>query len=221
MGREQRQFIQFIAALTMLIDHIGMVFFPSVIGFRAIGRLSFPLFAFGIAEGVRYTHCFWRYFGRILLTAVLSQPIYMLLFGITQGNPLFMLAWGAAALYFFRQGKKAVAAVLLIGSYFADMSYGWYGVWTIFCFGLYAERKSLCFYGQLLLNILYGLKTRAWIQLLSLFSFGWEMACGGVFKKTAALFLLCVLSPASTGALGHQGRNLIVHFLPKLWYNFT
>ena len=59
MGREQRQFIQFIAALTMLIDHIGMVFFPSVIGFRAIGRLSFPLFAFGIAEGVRYTHRFW------------------------------------------------------------------------------------------------------------------------------------------------------------------
>ena len=163
MGREQRQFIQFIAALTMLIDHIGMVFFPSVIGFRAIGRHSLPQFAFGIAEGVRYTHCFWRYFGRILLTAVLSQPIYMLLFGITQGNPLFMLAWGAAALYFFRQRKKAVAAVLLIGSYFADMSYGWYGVWTIFCFGLYAERESLCFYGQLLLNILYGLKTRAWM----------------------------------------------------------
>ena len=50
MGREQRQFIQMIAALTMLIDHIGMVFFPSAIGFRAIGRLSFPLFAFGIAE---------------------------------------------------------------------------------------------------------------------------------------------------------------------------
>ena len=59
------------------------------------------------------------------------------------------------------------------------------------------------------------------IVSLFLWLFGWEMACGGVFKKTAALFLLCVLSPASTGALGHQGRNLIVHFLPKLWYNFT
>ena len=196
MGREQRQFIQFIAALTMLIDHIGMVFFPSFIGFRAIGRLSFPLFAFGIAEGVRYTHCFWRYFGRILLTAVLSQPIYMLLFGITQDNPLFMLAWGAAALYFFRQGKKAVAAVLLIGSYFADMSYGWYGVWTIFCFGLYAERESLCFYGQLLLNILYGLKTRAWIQLLSLFSFGfldgkWRVAAFS--KNCHAISFMCFI----------------------------
>lgn len=51
MGREQRQFIQFIAALTMLIDHIGMVFFPSVIGFRAIGRLSFPLFASVLPRG--------------------------------------------------------------------------------------------------------------------------------------------------------------------------
>ena len=121
----------------------------------------------------------------------------MLLFGITQGNPLFMLAWGAAALYFFRKGKRAVAAVLLIGSYFADMSYGWYGVWTIFCFGLYAERESLCFYGQLLLNILYGLKTRAWIQLLSLFSFGfldgkWRVAA---FSKKLPRYFFYVFYP--------------------------
>ena len=170
--REQRQWIQLTAALTMLIDHIGVVFFPTVLGFRAIGRLSFPLFAFGIAQGVLYTHDFWRYLGRILLTAMLSQPIYMLLFGIAEGNPLFMLAWGAAALYAWRQGKRAVAAVLLIGAGFADMSYGWYGVWTIFFFGRYERRRSFCFYGQLVLNLLYGWQTKAWIQVLSIFSFG-------------------------------------------------
>lgn len=171
MNREQRQFIQMAAALTMVIDHIGMLFFPASIGFRAIGRLSFPLFAFGISEGVACTHDFWRYFGRILLTAILSQPIYLLTFGLPQGNPLFMLAWGAAALYFWRQGKKGVAAVLLIASYWGKMSYGWYGVWTIFFFGFYRERESLCFYGQLALVLLYGWVTKAWIQLLSLFSF--------------------------------------------------
>ena len=133
--------------------------------------LSLPLFAFGIAEGVACTRSFWRYFGRILLTAILSQPIYMLVFGLSQGNPLFMLAWGAAALYFWQQGEKAVAAVLLIGSWWADMSYGWYGVWMIFFFGFYEKRESLCFYGQLLLNMLYGFATGAWIQALSLFSF--------------------------------------------------
>lgn len=171
MNREQRQFIQMAAALTMLIDHIGMIFFPDSIGFRAIGRLSFPLFAFGIGEGVACTHDFWRYFGRILLTAILSQPIYLLTFGLPQGNPLFTLAWGAVALYFWRQGKGAVATVLLIASYWGKMSYGWYGVWTIFIFGFYRERESLCFYGQLALVLLYGWVTKAWIQVLSLFSF--------------------------------------------------
>ena len=92
MSREQRQFIQCVAALTMLIDHIGAVFFPAVMGFRAIGRLSFPLFAFGIAQGVAYTSDFRKYFIRILIAAVISQPIYMKLFGMSQLNPLFMLA---------------------------------------------------------------------------------------------------------------------------------
>lgn len=172
MSREQRQFIQCVAALTMLIDHIGAVFFPAVIGFRAIGRLSFPLFAFGIAQGVTYTSDFRKYFLRILMAAAVSQPIYMKLFALTQLNPLFMLAWGALALYFWREEKKVFAGILLLGAYFADMSYGWYGVWTIFFFGFYGMKESLCFYGQVALNVLYGLTTGAWVQILSLFSFG-------------------------------------------------
>lgn len=172
MSREQRQFIQCVAALTMLIDHIGAVFFPEVIGFRAIGRLSFPLFAFGIAQGVAHTSDFRKYFLRILITAAVSQPIYMKLFALTQLNPLFMLAWGALALHFWKKEKKSFAGILLFGSVFSDMSYGWYGVWTIFFFGFYAAKESLCFYGQVILNVLYGLSTGAWIQILSLFSFG-------------------------------------------------
>ena len=172
MSREQRQFIQCVAALTMLMDHIGAVFFPAVIGFRAIGRLSFPLFAFGIAKGVTYTSDFRKYFLRILMAAAVSQPIYMKLFALTQLNPLFMLAWGALALYFWREEKKVFAGILLLGAHFADMSYGWYGVWTIFFFGFYGMKESLCFYGQVALNVLYGLTTGAWVQILSMFSFG-------------------------------------------------
>lgn len=171
MTREQRQFIQCVAALTMLIDHIGAVFFPTVIGFRAIGRLSFPLFAFGIAQGVTYTSDFRKYFARILIAAAFSQPIYMKLFGLVSLNPLFMLAWGALALHFWREEKKAFAGILLIGASFVDMSYGWYGVWTIFFFGFYGIKDSLCFYGQVILNVLYGLTKGAWLQILSLFAF--------------------------------------------------
>jgi len=171
MTREQRQFIQCVAAMTMLIDHIGAVFFPTVIGFRAIGRLSFPLFAFGIAQGVAYTSDFRKYILRILITAVLSQPIYLKVLDPGSLNPLFMLAWGALALHFRQKGKTGLTGILLIGSVFVDMSYSWYGVWTIFFFGFYAVKESLCFYGQVVLNVLYGLTTGAWVQILSLFSF--------------------------------------------------
>ena len=171
MTREQRQFIQWVAALTMLIDHIGMMFFPTVLGFRAIGRLSFPLFAFGIAQGVVYTSDFRKYFLRILLVAVISQPIYLKAFEVSSLNPLFMLAWGAMALYLWKQERKIMAGILLLGSVFVDMSYGWYGVWTIFFFGFYGMQDSLCFYGQVIINVLYGLTKGAWVQILSLFSF--------------------------------------------------
>ena len=70
-----------------------------------------------------------------------------------------------------KKEKKMIAGVLLIGCAFIEMSYGWYGVWTIFFFGFYAMKESLCFYGQVVLNVLYGLTTGAWIQILSLFSF--------------------------------------------------
>lgn len=198
MTRAQRQFLQSIAALTMLIDHIGAVFFPQMIGFRAIGRLSFPLFAFGIAEGVRHTGHFGKYCGRILLTALLSQPIYSLLFDTAQGNPLFMLAWGAATVYFWQKGQKEITAVLLIGSLWSNMSYSWYGVWTIFFFSFYWERESFCFYGQLVCNILYGVFTKAWIQALSLFSFSFLDGkwCIPALTKATPRYFFYIFYPA-------------------------
>lgn len=47
--------IKLIACLAMLVDHIGLVIYPTDFGFRMVGRLAFPLFAFFIAEGCHYT----------------------------------------------------------------------------------------------------------------------------------------------------------------------
>lgn len=68
--------LKIIAAVCMLIDHIGYILFPDVIALRIIGRLSFPLFAFMIAEGCRYTKNKVRYFSFIFILAVLFQIVY-------------------------------------------------------------------------------------------------------------------------------------------------
>jgi hypothetical protein len=54
--------LKLIAALAMLIDHIGVLLLPQVLILRVIGRISFPIFAFMIAEGCRYTKNKARYF---------------------------------------------------------------------------------------------------------------------------------------------------------------
>ena len=72
--------LKLIAAIIMLIDHIGYYFFrwlPNDLyfTFRSIGRLAFPIFAYYIALGYRRTGHLWRYFLRLLGFAVISEVI--------------------------------------------------------------------------------------------------------------------------------------------------
>jgi hypothetical protein len=68
--------LKLIAALTMLIDHTGLILFPKLIVFRIIGRLAFPIYAYCIAEGFRCTRNRFRYFLRIFLLGLLCQIVY-------------------------------------------------------------------------------------------------------------------------------------------------
>ena len=68
--------LKLIAAALMLVDHIGLFFFPSALWLRAIGRLSFPIFAFFIAEGCRHTRNRLRYFLTMAIFAAGCQIVY-------------------------------------------------------------------------------------------------------------------------------------------------
>ena len=73
--------LKIIAAVTMVIDHIGAVFgalmTPEMFNlFRGIGRLSFPLFAFLIAEGCRYTKDRRKYFLSLFLLGLICNIVY-------------------------------------------------------------------------------------------------------------------------------------------------
>lgn len=51
-----------IAAISMLIDHVGLTFFPELRILRILGRLAFPIFSFFVYEGFVYTRSKSRYF---------------------------------------------------------------------------------------------------------------------------------------------------------------
>ena len=121
--------LKLIAAFFMVIDHVGMIFFPFKMWIRAIGRLSMPLFAFAIAEGCRYTRNKIKHFFMMFILGVLCQIVYIvfdpsiLYFGI-----LFTFSFSTLCIYAMQNFKKClfdknakISDKLLSGMLFAAM----------------------------------------------------------------------------------------------------
>lgn len=70
--------LKLIALITMVIDHVGVFFFPQILLFRIIGRLAMPLFAWLIANGAHHTKDIYSYMRRILVFAVISEVPFVL-----------------------------------------------------------------------------------------------------------------------------------------------
>jgi hypothetical protein len=68
--------LKIIGMVSMIADHVGAMFFPSVVILRIVGRIAFPIFAFMIAEGARYTKNKIRYLSVLALFALVIQLVY-------------------------------------------------------------------------------------------------------------------------------------------------
>ena len=98
--------LKLIGIVSMLLDHIGKVFLPDQIWLQCLGRLAFPIFAFGVAEGYLHTRNVKKYAIRLTIFAIISQAPYAL-FRIAAGNDptnlniLFTLLLGLIAIYVY------------------------------------------------------------------------------------------------------------------------
>lgn len=72
--------MQLLAMLTMLTDHVGIVFYPDNAAWRIVGRLAFPLYAWALAQGYKHTSNLKRYLIRLLYVFGAAQLPYMLAF---------------------------------------------------------------------------------------------------------------------------------------------
>lgn len=83
--------MQWIAMITMLIDHIGAIFFPSEALWRMIGRLSFPIYLYLLVTGYYRTRSYPKYVLRLTLLAIVSQLPYQYAFDTTRINVIATL----------------------------------------------------------------------------------------------------------------------------------
>lgn len=141
------------AFIFMLFDHSAYLF-PDImpLWFRLIGRLSFPAYAYTIAEGCRKTRSVKKYMLRLGLTAVVCEIPYDLLFGdgisrIDHMNIIWTLFPGTFLIYIINMEIKLSVKYIFASCVFGAMTllpldYGFCGVCLIMAYYFY-ERKAL------------------------------------------------------------------------------
>lgn len=78
--------LKLVAITSMVIDHLGASLFPQYFTMRIIGRIAFPIFAYCISLGCCRTKNIALYALRVLLLAIISQPIYVTAMGHVAAN---------------------------------------------------------------------------------------------------------------------------------------
>ena len=144
MGGISATALKIIGMIAMTIDHIGYFLFPQIEAFRIIGRIAYPIFAYMIAEGCRYTRNKVKY-----LLSVLGAVSY-----ITEGSLyqsiLITFACSIALIFVLEKAISGsrhlekvlfgLSGILLTGLYFClfrihiipglETDYGFYGILT-------------------------------------------------------------------------------------------
>jgi len=160
---KRNDILKVIAMVTMLVDHIGYLFFPSMMIFRTIGRIAFPIFAYLIGIGYHHTSSLKKYMLRLFIFALVTQIPYSffnrtLVFEPFNLNILFTLLLGLAFIHLINDSislmkseisKKHLRlplnitfllSILVINEqvkflgYGRGLEYGWYGIVLILIF---------------------------------------------------------------------------------------
>lgn len=137
--------LKLIAAAAMVIDHVGLMFFPEVAELRILGRLALPIFAFMIAEGCRYTKSKVRYFLHIFCLAAICQAVYYVAQGSTYMCILVTFSLTILMIFALQGMQKAFASsaslwrkLACTGAFAATVALSWilnrhlqidYGFW--------------------------------------------------------------------------------------------
>lgn len=168
VNTKQDDSLKMIGILSMIIDHIGLLFFPGVEFLRIIGRMAFPIFAFGIAKGYKRTSNFQQYTKRLLVFALISQGPYLLMVDNFRLNILFTLLLSILFIYAFDKKRYVIGVLVVLFAILVPIDYGIYGIAMAFLFYYLDSRSTALIVWQVIFLFCYYLETEAFVQFYGL-----------------------------------------------------
>lgn len=166
--------LKIIAITSMLMDHVGYVFFPEVTIFRIVGRLAFPIFCYTLVEGFLHTRDVKKYLIRLGIFAIISEVPFDLAFmgevlEIKHQNVFFTLFFGVVMMWMLTKTESmvvrfAIAVGLTLVCRFLNTDYASTGLLMMFTLYMFRGNKK----EQLILTGLAVLLMSGGIQLFSI-----------------------------------------------------
>ncbi len=98
--------LKIFACIFMAVDHIGVRIYPDNEQLRIIGRLAFPIFAYFIAEGCRYTRSKLKRFLSVFLLGIFCEAFYISYSGEYYGNILITFSISILLIYLLQAVKR-------------------------------------------------------------------------------------------------------------------
>lgn len=241
--------LKVIAIICMILDHFAYYYraflpFEVYMGFRIVGRIAMPIFAFLLVQGYLHTKDVKKYMIRLLVLAIMTQigitgigwvglcivPSYVTSV-IWELNIVFSLCLSLCVLCMLDERKKIFSSlvkdvfmrcfmifVMMVLYLMVPIDYG---IWVpFFIVGIYGAERIIRPKSQLLYRVMLA------IMVFITLSFSSSI---GVWAMLAVPFLLCY-----NGTLGKKSekikalyylafplQHLVLFFTSLVWYFFT
>ena len=220
--------LHIIAMATMLTDHMYHTLFIDKIWMNAVGRITFPIFAFMIVEGYHHTRNVKKYMLRLLIFAIISEMPFDLMIDASLFYPFYQnVMWtffiSLCAITLIEKVKSKyqdnriilffLIGLIVIFSYLSGMvmfvDYFGYGVLTVLTFYFLREKRPW--------KILMQIIILAYINIVLLGRYSIPLVYVGEFAlpvQSLALFSLPVIW------LYNGKRGYHSNFIKYIFYAF-
>ncbi|MCI1959493.1 MAG: conjugal transfer protein TraX [Clostridia bacterium] len=201
--------LKLIAAISMVIDHTAVMLgtdFMYYMPMRTIGRISYPIFAFLVANGWNKTHDKTAYISRMMIFAAVSEIPHLLLFGFEKNTGLFnhvvfftllyLLVFICLLLYFAVNEKQNKIIYIIFSAFYFFMPF-------------FTGRRNVLYtftYSMFVMAFIDNIKKVPYINIEK----GKIPILSVINKKNIILIPLMIAPTLISGEYGFMGALLIV-----------
>jgi len=216
--------LKWIAIIAMILNHAAHVFeeiLPLAVAFPiyAAGGFTFPIMAYFISEGYKYTSSLEKYIMRLLIFGLLASPFFIFAFSGFALNIMFTIALGLIVLLMYDKMKVrpffwVIFVLILVLTAALPLDWSFIGVIVMFLYHAIKNEKLRRIIPGIVAGVL--LMTLSALGIMPILQEGGNIGIGDLkdFGFAVSCFSATILLSRFNGERGKRMKWLFYTFYP-------